>query len=453
MRLYREFTSREAIDREYDAAAAVADSAAIVERWGRESARVREALPCRLGLRYGPTRAEYLDLFPAGPGAPLHLFFHGGYWRRFSARDFSFVVEPLVAEGIAVAVVNYALCPQVTIDEIVRQARAAVAWAFVHARELGCDPDRITVSGHSAGGHLVAMLACTDWPGGYDLPADLLKAGAPVSGLFDLGPFPWSFLQPWLRLDLDQVVRNSPILQLPDRGPPLLLIVGAEESGEFRRQSASFLEAWCGRGLPGALLEVEGADHFTVLDRLVDPGHALFARLAQLAREPDRALDGVFAPAPADRAGARAQERTLGATAGRAAPLRIAHVLETALYVDDLAAARRFYVELLGLSVHGERPGVFLFLRLERAMLLLFDPTATIHQRTPPPHGARGPGHVCFAVPEAELDAWRARLEAAGVAIEHEQHWPGGGRSLYVRDPAGNSVEFASPRIWGFSEP
>ena len=128
------------------------------------------------------------------------------------------------------------------------------------------------------------------------------------------------------------------------------------------------------------------------------------------------------------------------------------HVLETCLYTRDLQAARRFYVDLLGLEVESERPGVFLFLRLERAMLLLFDPRATAAQRVPPPHGAAGPGHVCFAVPESALDAWRARLEAAGVAIEHEQVWPRGGRSLYLRDPAGNSVELATPRIWGFPE-
>jgi catechol 2,3-dioxygenase-like lactoylglutathione lyase family enzyme len=137
---------------------------------------------------------------------------------------------------------------------------------------------------------------------------------------------------------------------------------------------------------------------------------------------------------------------------GRAVLAPIGHVLETCLYAHDLEAARRFYVDLLGLQVESERPGVFLFLRLERAMLLLFDPRATARQRVPPAHGAVGPGHVCFAVPESALDAWRARLEAAGVAIEHEQTWPRGGRSLYLRDPAGNSVELATPRIWGFPE-
>lgn len=290
MRLYREFTSQQEIDRQYDATAAVPEGAAIIDRWQRQSAGVRERLPCRLGVRYGPTRSEYLDFFPAGSGAPLQLFFHGGYWRRFSARDFSFLAEPLVAAGIAVGIVNYALCPAVGIDEIVRQARAAVAWAFDHARDLGCDAERLTLVGHSAGGHLAAMAAITDWPGDYDLPTDCIKAVLAVSGLFDLGPFPWSYLQPSLRLDLEQVVRNSPILQVPDSGPPILAVVGGRESAEFHRQSRDFVEAWRARGLAAELLEVDGADHFTVLDAMIAPASTLFDRLTRLAREPERAL-------------------------------------------------------------------------------------------------------------------------------------------------------------------
>jgi catechol 2,3-dioxygenase-like lactoylglutathione lyase family enzyme len=127
-------------------------------------------------------------------------------------------------------------------------------------------------------------------------------------------------------------------------------------------------------------------------------------------------------------------------------------VLETVLYVDDLDAAGRFYGGLLGLEQVSRKPGVFVFFRLERQMLLLFDPAAAATSRGVPAHGATGPGHVCFAVADAGLEAWARRLEAAGVAIEQWQDWPGGGRSFYFRDPAGNSLELASPRIWGFSE-
>ena len=130
-------------------------------------------------------------------------------------------------------------------------------------------------------------------------------------------------------------------------------------------------------------------------------------------------------------------------------------VLETALYASDLDAAEGFYGGVLGLprvARVGER---HVFFRLGGAMLLVFNPAAT--ERPPhdpalpvPAHGARGPGHVAFAATAEELDGWRERLEAAGVAIEADFLWPNGARSIYVRDPAGNSVELAEPRLWGF---
>jgi catechol 2,3-dioxygenase-like lactoylglutathione lyase family enzyme len=135
------------------------------------------------------------------------------------------------------------------------------------------------------------------------------------------------------------------------------------------------------------------------------------------------------------------------------APPPFAGILETILYVDDLEAAERFYAEVLRLPLDSRKPGLFAFFRLPDSMLLLFEPQAARRAREVPAHGATGPGHICFAAREFELDGWKARLEAAGVTVEHEQHWPRGGRSFYIRDPAGNSVEIATPRIWGFREP
>jgi catechol 2,3-dioxygenase-like lactoylglutathione lyase family enzyme len=127
-------------------------------------------------------------------------------------------------------------------------------------------------------------------------------------------------------------------------------------------------------------------------------------------------------------------------------------VLETVLYADDLEAAERFYEGVLGLPLDSRQPGVFSFFRIGTSMLLVFRASAARIDRGVPTHGADGPGHVCFAVPEAELPAWKGRLEAAGFPIEHEHAWPRGGTSFYVRDPAGNSVELATPRIWGMPE-
>lgn len=131
---------------------------------------------------------------------------------------------------------------------------------------------------------------------------------------------------------------------------------------------------------------------------------------------------------------------------------RLTKVLETVLYVDDLDAAERFYGGVLGLVRDSAKPGTFAFFRLEGTMLLLFAPEASLQNRGVPPHGAHGPGHACFAVVEADLPFWAARLERAGVAIERWQDWPRGGRSFYFRDPAGNSLEIATSRIWGFDE-
>lgn len=127
-------------------------------------------------------------------------------------------------------------------------------------------------------------------------------------------------------------------------------------------------------------------------------------------------------------------------------------VLETVLYAHDLDAAERFYSGLLGLPVDSRRPGLFVFFRIGQAMLLVFDPRAARRNTQVPAHGSEGPGHVCFAVPEIQLVAWREHLRSAGVAIEHEERWPRGGWSFYVRDPAGNSVELATRRIWGFAD-
>jgi catechol 2,3-dioxygenase-like lactoylglutathione lyase family enzyme len=130
----------------------------------------------------------------------------------------------------------------------------------------------------------------------------------------------------------------------------------------------------------------------------------------------------------------------------------IERILETILYVDDLDAAERFYGGVLGLALDSRKDGIFAFFKCGNGMLLLFDPRASRQGRAVPAHGAEGAGHVCFAVAEAELDAWQARLRAAGIEIEQEATWPRGGRSFYFRDPAGNSLEFASPRIWGLPD-
>ena len=274
--LYRSFRTQAEIDAQYDVESSVPDFGRCVDFFLSNSARVRAALEPRLDVPFGPTIAETLDIYPAARAdAPIHMFIHGGYWHSLSSREFSFVAEGLIAAGVTVVINNYALCPEVTITEIVRQNRAALAWLYRNAATFGGNRSRLHVSGHSAGGHLTAMLLATDWRRDFGLPADIVKGGTAISGLFDLEPFVHSWLQPTLRLTPEEIDRMSPIRHIPDRASPLIVTFGGDESAEFRRQSESFLAAWTAKGLDGRHLDLPGRNHFTVLEDYMDPDSPL----------------------------------------------------------------------------------------------------------------------------------------------------------------------------------
>lgn len=139
--------------------------------------------------------------------------------------------------------------------------------------------------------------------------------------------------------------------------------------------------------------------------------------------------------------------------------MRVRGVLESCLYATDLEAAEWFYTTVIGLEVITRESGRHVFFRCGPGVFLVFNPERTAAEPTSvggrpvPLHGARGEGHVCFSVPAAEIPAWRERLRARGVEVESEVEWPRGGSSLYLRDPAGNSVELAPREIWGISGP
>jgi arylformamidase len=280
MVLYRGFSTQEELDEQYNLRESVPDFPAYEQFYNEQSKKTREQLECQLDVPFGPTLDERLDIFPAArSGAAILVFIHGGYWHTFSSKEFSFVASGPVSAGVTTVVINYALCPKVTIEEIVRQSRAAVAWLYSNAEAFGGDRTRIYVSGHSAGGHLTAMLTLTDWEGEYGLPADIIKGGCPISGLFDLRPFPYTYLQPKLQLTWGEVLRNSPILRLLEEAPPLLVSYGGEETLELRRQSDDFLAAWRSRGLRGEHLPQPGKDHFSAIDGFLDVGSPLCAAI------------------------------------------------------------------------------------------------------------------------------------------------------------------------------
>lgn len=285
MKLYREFQTQDELDAQYNPSLNNPPETRGDLHWPAQSQAARNDPRAKLDVRFGPTRAEHLDIFKAGNNMPVHIFIHGGYWRARQAADFSFIGPALADAGITAVINNYALCPDVTIDEVVRQARAAAAWTYSHIGEFGGNPDRITVSGHSAGGHLTAMLAMTNWQGAYGLPQNLIKAALPISGLFDLAPFPYTYLQPALQLTWAEVRRNSPILgHVPAHAPPMTVAVGGDETPEFHRQSDRFAEHWRAGGGKAERLDVPGCDHFSVLNALIELGNPLNDALLKHAK-------------------------------------------------------------------------------------------------------------------------------------------------------------------------
>jgi arylformamidase len=264
MALYRNY-DRAGLDAQYFLRGRVPEHPEYFRRWAEDSAAVRRARPCRLDIPYG---AERLDLFPAGrAAAPCLLFIHGGYWQALDKSDFSFLAPAFQDAGITVAVVNYTLAPKAGMDEIVRQNRAAVAWLCRNAREYGIDPDRIHVAGHSAGGHLTAMVLATDWAA-FELGRNPVRGACAISGLYDLEPIRLCYLNDVLGLDEAAAERNSPLNHLPERSPPLILSVGTGETDEFLRQQESFAAAWRAAGLPLEIADQPGDNHFDVVGRL-----------------------------------------------------------------------------------------------------------------------------------------------------------------------------------------
>ncbi len=280
--LYRSFSAQSEFDAQYNPSLALSDPDAPGQHYMAMAARARATLPCMLDVPYGPTREETLDIFPAAqPKAPVFVFIHGGYWRALSSKTFSGVALGLQARGITTVVINYALCPRVTIDEIVRQTRAALAWTLRNIQQYGGDPGRVAIGGHSAGGHLTAMALQTAWADDYGLAQDPFVAALPFSGLFDIEPLRFSYLQPQIQLDDGIIRRNSPAFLVRPCKTPVWITWGGAESTEFARQSELYHQAWQAAGNPSELRAIPGANHFTVIGGLEDADSAVCRWLAE----------------------------------------------------------------------------------------------------------------------------------------------------------------------------
>ena len=280
LRFHTKFSPAE-FDAQYNLRAGRPDyEETVIPGWTKDSAAARANLDCSIDVRYGAGDRQKLDVFRSpDASAPTLVYFHGGYWQRGDKSIYSFIATPFVAAGFNVVVVGYDLCPAVTITRISEEAREAMAFIWRNAGDLGINRDRLTVMGHSAGGHITQMMMATEWPAyAGDLPADLIKSGMPLSPLSYLEPVRLTeALNAGIRMDATEAEAESPMTNHPPvTDAPQLVVVGGAETDEFHRQARMYVEKYQTGDRKMGLYVVPGVDHFDELNVLVDPESRFF---------------------------------------------------------------------------------------------------------------------------------------------------------------------------------
>jgi arylformamidase len=273
-------------ERQYNARLSIPEHPQIFARWAERSLEARRELPCVLDVNYDETSVKTagttLDVFPAdGESKALLMYIHGGYWRSLDKSDCSYLAQAFRPSGVTLALVNYDLAPRVSIAHIVGQMLKASAWLWRNAGAFGADRSRMFVAGHSAGGHLTAMMLAAQWPRyAHDLPAKLLQGGLAISGLYDLRPLLGASVNDDLKLDRAEAHRVSPAFLPPATDAQLMTAVGGLESDEFKRQNALIAARWssCFR----RDIAMPGFNHLTIAEELGNSSSALFTGALEL---------------------------------------------------------------------------------------------------------------------------------------------------------------------------
>lgn len=276
MHIYRGYT-RDALDRQYNVRLGIPDFQDYFDRFAQQALTARSAHPHLADVPYGDDPLQTFDFFPAAAnGQPLLLFIHGGYWRSLDKHQFSHLALPYLQAGINVALINYRMAPQVRMDAIAIDCATALMHLHARAGALGFDADAIWLMGHSAGGHLAALIAALG-------PAPV-KGVCGISGIYDLEPIRLSYLNELLHLSPGDAIQASPLLRLPPPGVKTLLCAGGLESDEFRRQRDTYAACLRQSEHEAAIAEAPGAHHLSIIDVAADAGSALTRAMLEMVR-------------------------------------------------------------------------------------------------------------------------------------------------------------------------
>lgn len=253
-------------------------------RWKLLSGSTGKKLTVIKSVPYGHLPRENLDLYPsARPQSKTLVFIHGGYWHMFDKSLFHFIANSFHAYGVTTVLLGYPLSPDANMDQIVLSCRSAIRWLYKNVSAYRGDPHQMYVAGHSAGGHLAAMVMATEWKV-FDpnLSAGPLQGMCAVSGLFNLVPIHLSYINQVLQMDQETALRNSPIWLEPFHTCPVLLAVGEAETNEYKDQSQELLTRWNTMGIDLRFLQLPGENHFSMAEKIADPLSALHQALRQL---------------------------------------------------------------------------------------------------------------------------------------------------------------------------
>jgi len=268
------------LDDAYDQSVWASNRPQIFGRYATNSEGVRARLGAPQRHAYGPTAIEALDVYlTKRPNAPINIFIHGGAWRDQVAKDWAFPAELFVHSGAHYVVPDFAWVQDVggSLLPMAEQVRHAVAWVYRNAQRFGGDPNRLYVSGHSSGGHLAGVILTTDWPRDFNVPADIVKGGLCLSGMYDLKPVRLSARSKYVKFTDEMEQALSPQRHLDKMNAPVIVAYAALDSPEFQRQSRDFAAAVKATGKPVQLLVAHGYNHFEAPETLGNP-HGLLGR-------------------------------------------------------------------------------------------------------------------------------------------------------------------------------